>query len=79
VVARAGQPVPEPSPETACRDASTGTVLAFDLNEDLLARCTELAVVHCAVLAPLQDLATLRSFLDRCSRIAARVASCASG
>jgi probable F420-dependent oxidoreductase len=48
------------------------TTLVFEPDEDLLARCAELGAVRCAVLAPLQDMATLRSFLDRCSQIAAR-------
>ncbi len=50
------------------------TTLVFEPDEDLLARCAELGVTRCAVLAPTQDLATLRSFLGRCSQIAARTA-----
>jgi probable F420-dependent oxidoreductase len=55
------------------RPAPQVTVLAFELDEDLLARCVQLGVTRYAALAPANDLATLRSFLDRCSRIADRI------
>lgn len=55
-----------PTPET--------TALALELDEDLLARCVELGVTRSVVLAPANDLATLCSFLDRCSQIANRIA-----
>ena len=42
-------------------------------DERLLARCAELGVTRCAVWAPVQDLASLRSFLDRYLQVADRV------
>ena len=49
------------------------TVLAFELDEDLLARCAQLGVTRYVALAPASDPATMHSFLDRCSQIADRV------
>jgi len=50
------------------------TGIVMELDEELLASCAELGVVHCLVLAPTRDLASLRSFLDRCLHIRANVA-----
>jgi hypothetical protein len=49
------------------------TAVVWELDERLLARCAELGVTRCAVVAPTQDLATLQSFLDRYLQVANRV------
>lgn len=50
------------------------TAMAFELDEDLLARYVQLGVSRYVVLAPTSDLAALSSFLDHCSQIADRIA-----
>lgn len=52
------------------RPAPQVTVMAFELDKDLLARCAQLGVTRYVVLAPADDLATFRSFLGHCSQIA---------
>jgi len=57
------------------RPGPTVTGLTFKLDERLLGRCAELGFQRCVVLAPADDLATLRPFLDRCAAAASRVGS----
>ena len=57
----------------AGRPAMEVTAVVWELDERLLARCAELGVTRCAVVAPTKDLATLQSFLDRYLQVANRV------
>ena len=59
--------------EEAGRPAMEVTAVVWEPDERLLARCAELGVTRCVVWAPIQDLATLQSFLDRYLQIANRV------
>jgi hypothetical protein len=49
------------------------TAAVWELDERLLARCAELGVYCCAVVAPTQDMAALQAFLDRYLQVADRV------
>jgi probable F420-dependent oxidoreductase len=60
--------------EEAGRPDMETTVFAWEPDERFLGRCAELGVTRFTTLAPIQDLATLSSFLDGYARTADRVA-----
>jgi nucleotidyltransferase/DNA polymerase involved in DNA repair len=49
------------------------TAAVWGLGERLLARCAELGIYRCAVVAPTRDMGALQSFLDRYRQVADRV------
>jgi alkanesulfonate monooxygenase SsuD/methylene tetrahydromethanopterin reductase-like flavin-dependent oxidoreductase (luciferase family) len=59
--------------EEAGRPDLEVTAAVWELDERLLARCAELGVYRCAVVAPTQDMAALQSFLERYLQVADRV------
>jgi probable F420-dependent oxidoreductase len=59
--------------EEAGRPDLQVTAAVWELGERLLARCAELGIYRCAVVAPTRDMAALQSFLDRYRQIADRV------
>jgi probable F420-dependent oxidoreductase len=60
--------------EETGRPVSEVTAFIWSADEQLLAGCAELGASRCVVWAPVQDLATLRSFLDHYLQVADRVA-----
>ena len=49
------------------------TAAVWELDERLLARCAELGIYCCAVVAPTHDMAALQSFLHQYLQVADRV------
>jgi probable F420-dependent oxidoreductase len=60
--------------EEAGRPAIDVTAFTWKADERLLAGCAELGAARCVVWAPVQDLTSLQSFLDRYLQVADRVA-----
>ena len=50
------------------------TAFTWEADERLLAGCAELGASRCVVWAPVQDLTSLQSFLDRYLQVAGEVA-----
>jgi probable F420-dependent oxidoreductase len=61
--------------EEADREAIEVTAFTWSADEQLLAGCAELGASRCVVWAPVEDRASLQSFLDHYLQVADRVAS----
>jgi probable F420-dependent oxidoreductase len=61
--------------EEAGRQAIEVTAFTWSADEQLLAGCAELGASRCVVWAPVEDRASLQSFLDHYLQVADRVAS----